>query len=84
MMKQREKRQKAGTKDTVFHASKARTSFPLNVCALNATKSCCRWEGDRDARPFPSNGSPPIFLWRLYIHYSRLRAAMALDGALGW
>ncbi|EYB84309.1 hypothetical protein Y032_0319g2367 [Ancylostoma ceylanicum] len=37
---QRETRRKTGNEVTVFHASKARTSFPLRICALNATISC--------------------------------------------
>ncbi|EYC46041.1 hypothetical protein Y032_0410g946 [Ancylostoma ceylanicum] len=36
-MKQRETRRKTENEGTVFHSSKAQTSFPLRVCALNAT-----------------------------------------------
>ncbi|EYC12325.1 hypothetical protein Y032_0048g1728 [Ancylostoma ceylanicum] len=39
-MKQRETRRKTGNEGAVFHASTARTSFPLRVYARNATKSC--------------------------------------------
>ncbi|EYC09064.1 hypothetical protein Y032_0062g3332 [Ancylostoma ceylanicum] len=40
MMKQRETRWKTGNEGAVFHAFTARTSSPLKVCALYATKSC--------------------------------------------